>query len=77
MAKLIKKVLRCRHYFSGGPASYNVNERPPAAFTIAGRTICLDCGKELPRGWHEMSVPAQIPSRYEALVALATEIAES
>ena len=77
MAKLIKKVLRCRHDFTGGPASYNLNERPPAAFTVRGRTICLDCGKELPRHWDEMSVPAQIPSHYEALVALATEVAES
>ena len=62
---------------SGVPALYNPNERPPAAFTIGGWTICLDCGKELYRDWQEMSVPAEIPTRYEALVALATEIAES
>jgi len=77
MAKLIKKVLRCRHDFSGGPASYNSNERPPAAFTLRGRIICLDCGRELPRDWHEMNVPAEIPNSYEAMVALATEVAES
>ncbi|MGE5323480.1 MAG: hypothetical protein ACM3SW_11485 [Actinomycetota bacterium] len=77
MARLVRKVLRCRHDFSGGPASYNTNERPPAAFKVGGRTICLDCGKELPRDWHEVSVPAEIPSRYEAMMALATTVAES
>ena len=77
MARLIKKVLRCRHDFAMRPASYNPNERPPAAFSVAGRVICLDCGKELPRDWDQVIVPQQIPSRFEALAALASSVAES
>lgn len=57
MATLIKKVLRCRHDFDVLPASYNPNERPPAAFSVSGRVICLDCGKELPRDWDQVIVP--------------------
>lgn len=77
MATLIKKVLRCRHDFDVMSASYNTNERPPAGFIVAGRVICLDCGKELPRDWDQVVVPQQIPSRFEALAALATGVAES
>ena len=77
MARLIKKVLRCRHDFDVLPASYNTNERPPAAFQLAGRIICLDCGKELRGDWDQVMVPQQIPSRFEALAALASGVAES
>lgn len=77
MAKLIKKVLRCRHDFAGFPPSYTPNERPPAGFNVAGRTVCLDCGKELPADWDEVSVPQQVPNRYEALAALSSSVAES
>jgi hypothetical protein len=77
MATLIKKVLRCRHDYAGAPASYNANQRPPAAFSIAGRVICLDCGQELPSNWHEISVPHHVPSRYEQMAAFATCVAES
>jgi hypothetical protein len=77
MAMLIKKVLRCRHDFDVLPASYNANERPPAAFSVAGRMICLDCGKELPHDWDQVMVPQQAPSRFEALAALASGVAES
>jgi hypothetical protein len=77
VATLIKKVLRCRHDYAGLPASYNSNERPPAAFRAAGRVICLDCGQELPRDWDEISVPQTVPSRFEAMAALAAGVAES
>jgi hypothetical protein len=77
MATLIKKVLRCRHDYAGVPVSYNANQRPPAAFSIAGRVICLDCGQELPRNWDEISVPHDVPSRYEQMAAFAASVAES
>jgi hypothetical protein len=77
MAMLIKKVLRCRHDYAGVPALYKANQRPPAAFRIAGRVICLDCGQELPRAWDEVSVPQQVPSRYEQMAAFAACVAES
>jgi hypothetical protein len=77
VAKLIKKVLRCRHDFPGMAPSYNTNERPPAAFRAGGYVVCLDCGHELPHDWDQVSVPTQIPSRYEALAALASGVAES
>ena len=77
MAKLIKKVLRCWHDFPGMAPSYNTNERPPSAFWVAGRVICLDCGQELPHDWDQVTVPAQIPSPYELLAALASGVAES
>jgi len=77
MAKLIKKVVRCRHDFAGVPASYTPNERPPAGFKVAGRMVCLDCGKELPAYWDQVNVPQQLPTRYEALAALSSGVAES
>ncbi len=76
MARLIKKVLRCRHDFTGLP-SYNLHERPPAAFTVAGTIICLDCGQELPGNWDEINVPPQVPPSYEAMAALSCTVAES
>jgi hypothetical protein len=77
MAKLIKKVLRCRHDFPGMAPSYNTNERPPAAFKVGSYVICLDCGQDLPDQWDQVTVPSQIPSRYESLAALASGVAES
>ncbi len=77
MAKLIKKVLRCRHDLPGMVPSYNTNERPPSAFRIPGHVFCLDCGGELLDDWDQVSVPAQVPSRYEALAAVASGVAES
>ena len=77
MAKLVKKVLRCRHDVAGMAPSYNTNERPPSAFKVGNHIICLDCGSDLPHAWDHVSVPAQIPSRYEALAALASGVAES
>jgi len=77
MAKLIKKVLRCRHDFPAGAPSYNSNERPPSAFKIGRYVICLDCGYELPDDWDQVNVPAQIPNRYETLAAMAAGVAES
>jgi hypothetical protein len=77
MAKLIKKVLRCWHDFPGMAPSYTTNERPPSAFKIGSHIVCLDCGYDLPHDWDQVSVPSQIPSRYEAMAALASGVAES
>ncbi len=76
MARLIKKVLRCRHDFAGLP-SYNHHERPPAAFTVGGMVICLDCGQELPANWSDINVPPQAAPGYEAMAALSGTVAES
>ena len=77
MARLIKKVVRCRHDHSGVPALYGDHERPPAAFAIGARVICLDCGEELPRNWEQVRVSQQQLTRYEALAGLAGGIAEA
>ena len=76
MAKLIKKVLRCRHDLPGMAHSYNTNERPPSAFRVGTHVICLDCGYELADDWDQVTVPSQSPSRYEAMAGLASGVAE-
>jgi hypothetical protein len=77
MARLVKKVMRCRHDQGGVPTSYGEHERPPAAFGVAGRVICLDCGQELSRGWDHVHVPKQQLSSLEARAGLSATVAEA
>jgi hypothetical protein len=77
MAKLIKKVIRCRHDHEGVIMLHGDHERPPAAFTVAGCWICLDCGQELPRNWDQVQVPKQQLSSLEARAGFSSTVAEA
>jgi hypothetical protein len=77
MAKLIKKVVRCRHDHNGVTMLHGEHERPPAAFRIGSSEVCLDCGQELPRGWDKVHVPKQQLSSLEARAGLSSTVAEA
>ena len=77
MATLIKKVFRCRHDHGATTLSYGNGQRPPAAFYTTHKIICLDCGQELPFGWHEVDIISHEVPQYEAMAVFASSVAES
>jgi hypothetical protein len=77
MATLIKKVFRCRHDHGATSLTYGPGQRPPAAFYTAHKIICLDCGKELPFGWHDVDIISPEVPNYEAMAVFASSVAES
>jgi hypothetical protein len=76
MARLIKKVIRCRHDRLG-VTLYGELERPPAAFRVGGSEICLDCGQELPRDWDKVHGSRQQVCSLEARAGLSSTVAEA
>ena len=77
MATLIKKVFRCRHDMAllHLPTAKASVRRP--LFIPAHKIICLDCGKELPFGWHDVDIISPEVPNYEAMAVFASSVAES
>jgi hypothetical protein len=76
IAKLIDALFGCRHSHYSFPVTIRGKARRPQAASLTGTYVaCLDCGKEFPYDWQEMSVITSPKQHRERLTQLAKHAA--
>lgn len=72
MATLIDMLFGCTHRNYSFPRKASSGQRPSSAAALTGTyVVCLDCGKEFPYDWQEMTVVNSRPARAKFLAKAA------